>query len=206
MKLLKKHMISFCITILVVNVLFFCSCKDKEPCESLNSVRPKNFPEILIVPEIATDIHYSTPLNTKRVRDTYGVSFFIKQSFPSKDVSDFIAKHLKENGWYCLEYQLLNPRIIKSERIFDLDCIAPEHKGKPLRWDQDWIKESDGSTEVISAIFSYIDLPKKEVHLDKLFVILSFFGDESWIVPEVSKYKRFHPEEFDSASQRNPDL
>ena len=194
----KKLFAVLCLGILCLGVISFyvVSIREKSPNGKQTSIRPDDFPEILIVPKEATEVRYSTPSNTKRVHDTYAVYFYIKQSFPSKDISDFITEHLVNNEWCCLEYQLLNPGIPQSERVFDLDCIPPEHKGELLRWDQDWIKESDGSISVIRTLFSHIDTPKEKVHLDKLLVILSLFGDESWIVPAVMKYKQLHPEEF----------
>jgi len=178
-----------------------------------NPIRPKDFPEILIAPENATLIDHSTPSNSRRVPHTYDLSFFVNEPYPSDDTYKFIEKHLSLNGWQRLKYDLLNPHSPHPQpstlpQYLDPDgvnMLFPKRKQKGnyfLIWrKEDWVNKDD---EHIS-VFRYYsaNLATKEVHRDKIYVSMTFFGRESWIRAYILKYKKLHAEEFRGTNDPN---
>lgn len=170
-----------------------------------NPIRPKDFPEILIAPENAILLDHAAPSGSRSVPHTYGVHFVMDDPYPSDYTYKFIENHLSSNGWQRLNYDLLNPyspapQVCTVPERLDpetVNMLFPKRKQKgnyPCTWrKEDWVKDN----EHISVILCYAaDLATREVHRDKIYVNMTFFGRESWIRPHILKYKELHPKEF----------
>jgi hypothetical protein len=169
-----------------------------------NPIRPKDFPEILVVPESAEAVDYFS--GRGKVKGVYGVSFVAKDPYPSEDTCNLIEKRLISNGWQRLNYRLLGPRTPRFEpgpippRLdsASVDFVIPKEKQKgvlalKLR-EEDWVNRDE---ELISVFLSYsADLATKDVDRDEVFVDLTFFERESWVRPYILRYRELHPEEF----------
>ena len=179
----------------------------KEKVYKRHPIRPVDFPEILIAPEWAVSLNHSTPSNTRRVPDTYGLNFIVHDPFPSEDTRNFIKEHLSSKGWLRLNYHLQNPQVPLS--LGPLGLKWPKRKGEnkewPIYWMEDWLSKDDESIKVICA---YGRLNKNEpnsfeLDLNILNVNFAYFGRESWMSGVISKYKELHPEEFDESNDAN---
>jgi len=156
---------------------------------TIHSIRPKDFPEILIVPEQAERVDYSSPSNTHRAPHTYRLSFVKKDPYPSENTLNFIREHLQSNGWQRLKYDLLNPHSPLWQAPFvpeyldpnTVDILFPKRKQKgnyPVLWrKEDWIKDDEN---INVALYYSSDLTTKKVNRDRLYVNLSSFGRKSW--------------------------
>lgn len=174
-----------------------------------NPIRPRDFPEILIAPEGAVLIDHSTPANTRRAPDTYSFRFTVYDPYPSDKTYKFIEEHLSSNSWQRLSYEILYPSQLRvlpraipghlNPDTVDLMLPKKKQKGKwPLTWRrEDWVNKDN---ELVTVVLKYCaDLATKEVHRDKVYVSLDFFGRESWIRSYILKYKELHPEEFEGS-------
>jgi len=167
-----------------------------------NPIRPQDFPEILIPPDGAVSIDYSSPSNSDLPPHTYSLSFQVHDPYPSDKTRNFIEEHLRSKGWKRLNYDLMNPHVPTEYPPILYDLLQATNSlekykkedDKYITWMEDWVNEQE---ESISVSVSCADPSKKMEHRNKPFVDLTFFGRESWIRPWISKYKELHPEEFD---------
>lgn len=221
---MKTHTKLFSVLLVFVGLLFLACAIwhliEKYNTYKPNPIRPKDFPEILVAPEAAVSLDYSTPLNSKRAPHTYSLSFIVYDRYPSEKTRNFVKEHLKLNGWQRLNYHLLNPEVpieYPNVLLYELyrdanasekeRCQAPKPTGGdwPLRWMENWLSKND---EHIDIIFEYVPLdgekhaPPTEENLDlnRLYVNMTFFGQDSWVHPHISRYKELHPEEFDEST------
>jgi len=148
-----------------------------------NPVRPKDFPDILIVPESAKEVDYSEP--SQIVPGVYSVSFVVNDPHPSESIRNFIEKHLKSKGWQRLKYHLMNPETPISLSPFGFHWSFSQI--------EDWLNEND---DHISIHYAYEKLDEEQFDLSKVQLIMTFFRRDSWIGTEISRYKELHPEEF----------
>ena len=199
----------FSFVILAIFLVSIWYMKKHRDAYTINPVRPKEFPEILIVSEDAQRIDYSSPADTRRAAHTYMVSYEVNDPYPSERTYDFITKRLTSNGWQRLRYDLLNPQSPLWQAPFvpeyldpnTVDILFPKRKQKgsyPVLWrKENWIKYDD---YIIVTLSYFADLSTKKVDRDRLHVGLEFFGRDSWIKPWILKYKQIHPEEFDEGT------
>lgn len=171
-------------------------------------IRPKDFPDILIAPENAVLIDHSTPSKSQCAPYTYNLCFAVKDSYPSEDTYRFIHDHLK--GWRRLKYQVLNPhhpypnpRTIPE--YLDSEIVNMLFDKRKQRWNypvvyrqQDWVSENDQHVSVM--LYYRADLATKKVHRDKVYVDLTLFERESWILLYIVRYRQVHPEEFQDSN------
>jgi len=153
-----------------------------------NPVRPDDFPTFLILPESAEDVDYQI----RREDGIYGVSFIINDPHPSEKTRDFVYKQLKSNGWQRLNHHLMNPEIPIHLAPFEFNWSFPQI--------EDWLNKDD---DHISIHYAYEKLSKEEFDFSKVQVIMTFFDRNSWVRPQVLRYKKFHPEEFDRSTVKN---
>ena len=157
-----------------------------------NLIRPKDFPEILIVPESVQKVDYRSSSTV----GAYSVTFIVHDPYPSEETQTFIKKHLKSHGWQRLNYHLLNPDVPAScTPLLRIKWPRPEgRKGdQPVRWMEDWL---NANNESISVDCTYALLNENELDLNRLDVHLTFFERNSWIHRYVLRYKELHPGEF----------
>jgi hypothetical protein len=169
-----------------------------------SAVRPKDFPEILVVPESGETVEYRS--GRGKVKGVYGVSFVVKEPYPSEDTCNFIEKRLISNGWQRLNYELQSPYSPRFKprpipRRLDpatLDSLIPKEKQKGVQAltlrQEEWVNKDEEHIDVF--LYYLADLATKEVRRDRLCVDLSLFERESWIRPYLLRYKELHPEEF----------
>jgi len=148
-----------------------------------NPIRPRDFPDILIVPESAKQVDYSEP--SRIVPGVYSVSFVVNDPHPSQNIRNFIGQHLESNGWQLLKYHLMNPEIPASLDPFRFKWTFPQIEG--------WLNENN---DHVSIDYVYKKLDEEQFDLSKVQVIMTFFRQDSWISTEISRYKELHPEEF----------
>ena len=159
-----------------------------------HSVRPDDFPEILIPPDNAEAIDYSAPSNSRRAPHTYELRFMVNESYPGENTHVLIENRLISHGWKKLKFNLLNPGYpARSDEWIDYAQMAGS-KIKYLELLQQWISNKD---ETIFLTMDYLQKKNHEKDLDKLYVDLSFLDGHSWVRPFITKYKELHPEEFD---------
>lgn len=183
--------------------------KHRDSC-TINPVRPNDFPEILIVPENAQRIDYSSPKEPQRVSHIYRVSYEVDDSYPSEVTYAFIKDRLITNGWRRLEYDLMNPHqprfpVPLLPQYVDAN-IAKSYLPKDRKRNvfalenrrEDWVNSDD---EVVTVVFwYYADLTTGKICHGKVNVNLSYFGRKSWLASWVARYKKLHPEEFNEGS------
>lgn len=174
-----------------------------------NPIRPEDFPEILIAPAKARLVDHATP-DSGCVPHVYFLCFVIDDPYPSDDTYDFLDKHLSSNGWRRLKYQVLYPHVPppappRVPEFLDpeiVNFLSPKTSQKGMRpcmyRKEDWI----GKNEELIRVFMYYsaDLATKQVHRDRVYVNLNFFGRESWIYRDILRYKQLHPEEFEKSN------
>ena len=168
-----------------------------KPC----SVRPDDFPSILVAPENAEWLDHSTPEISKCAPYTYGINYIIHDPYPSEKTRQFINNHLKSNGWQRLKYHLMNPKsfLAKDPKLLGIGTSEPnlvpleeQASNWPYyKWMEDWINK-DG--EIVMVSISY---GSKQLNLATPFINMSLFKKESWITHWVFRYKKLHPDEFE---------
>ena len=162
-----------------------------------NPIRPEDFPAILIHPQNAYDLDFSTPSNDRIAKCSYGLNFFVDEPYPSETVRNFFNNHLTSKGWKKLKYSLLNPNdpIYTNPLLPNLRTILPDGtEGKwPLHCIEDWISDEE---EHISIIFYYGPDHEGKLYLNRVYVDATLFEQRSWINPYIKRYKQLHPEEF----------
>jgi len=186
----------FFVAILTSAILF---CINLIPREYVrNPIRPEDFPAILIHPQNAYDLDFSTPSNDRTVKHSYGLSFIVDEPYPSEGVRDFFNNHLTSNGWQKLKYSLLNPNIpiYKNPLLPNLKTTLPNGtEGKwPLHCVEDWISDEE---EHISIIFDYGPDQEGKPDLSRVYVNTALFKQRSWVNPYIKRYKQLHPDEFE---------
>jgi len=203
-KLLVILSISIALCCLVVIRLYSTT---KEKVYKRHPIRPVDFPEILIAPEWAVSLNHSTPSNTQRMPNTYGLTFIVHTPFPSEDTRNFIKEHLSSKGWHRLNFHLLNPQVPIS--LGPLGLEWPKRKGEkkewPIYWMEDWLSKNE---ESISVNCAYGRLNKNEpnlfeLDLNILNVTLTYHERNSWVRSDIARYKQLHPEEFDESNDAN---
>ena len=158
-----------------------------------NPVRPEEFPAMLVPPDGAESVDYWVLSKEERTHDTYGLSFFVRDSYPGQETQDFIKEVLEGAGCRKLEFD------------FICECVRPEWAfcngpGEPYyRLAEDWLNASE---ETIYVIFEYVTPPGKDhIDTDILCVQLMYATrntrDQQWLL----SYKREHPEEFRTGSR-----
>lgn len=177
---------------------------------TINPVRPKDFPVILIVPEHAQRIDYSSPRDTRRAAHTYAVSYEVNDPYPSEGTYTFVMERLTLNGWRRLEYDLMNPHqprfpVPLLPQYVDANIAKsylPKDQKKNLfaleNRREDWVNSND---EVITVVLWYYgDLVTGRIYREKVNVNISYFDCKSWIGPYILRYKKVHAEEFNEVT------
>lgn len=204
-----KNHIKLLLILLVVALVFlgfFWQLRIRQKPYEPNPVRPKDFPEILIVPESAERIDY----HSNKTHGIYGLSFVVQDPYPSKNTRHFIEERLSSKGWTRLDYHLLNPDVpakYPNPLLYDMHKDSNSlyeydmQESMPYSWIEDWLNKN---YETVSVICGYIPPEEAKGELNKLGVNLTFHSSESWTRDWISKYKELHPEEFENLS-RNPE-
>lgn len=181
-------------------------------------IRPKDFPDILIAPKNAVLIDHATPSKSQCAPYIYHLCFVVEDPYPSEETHSFIEEHLRSHGWQRLKYHLLNPDVPASRtpmlgiewpqtvpesldpESVDMLLAKGEQKGDyPVRYImEDWVSENDQHVGVM--LYYRADLATKKVHRDKVYVNLTLFERESWILPYIVSYRQLHPEEFQDSN------
>ena len=190
----------FFFTILIATVMF---CIKLIPRKYIrNPIRPEDFPAILIHPQNAYDLDFSSPSNSRSVKYTYGLSFSVNEPYPSETVRNFFNNHLTSNGWQKLEYSLLNPNtpVYTNPLLPNLKTTLPDGtEGKwPLHCIEDWISDEE---EHISIIFDHGPDQEGKPDLSRVYVNTTLFKQRSWVNPYIKRYKQLHPEEFEQKTK-----
>jgi len=197
--------------IIVVSLVAIWYVRKHRDAYTINSVRPKEFPEILIVPEDAQRTDYSSPADTRRAAHTYRVSYEVNDPYPSARTYAFITDRLTSNGWRRLEYDLVSPHQPRFQvpllpKYVDANVAKsylPNDQGRNIfvleNRSEDWINSNNDEVITVN-LWYYAELTTGKVYHDKVNVNLSYFGRESWLVSCVSRYKKLHPEEFNESA------
>lgn len=175
-----------------------------------NPIRPEDFPEILVAPEGAVSLDYSTPSNSKRAPHTYRLIFIIHDPYPSQSTWHFIKEHLRSNGWKHLKYHLLNPdvpaeypNVLLYSLYKDTNKLDEYKKDKPgwlLTGMEDWLNKND---ENISFFWQYKRLNKQVFDPNRLCINMTLYERGSWVYPRIVRYKELHPEEFGKSNSQS---
>lgn len=159
------------------------------------TVRPDDFPDILIAPEGAELVNFLSPSNSGTVKGSYHLWFLIKDPYPAEDTRKFIEKHLSSKCWKSLNYSLLNPHLPMHGEWVQYTENGEEVEIK--EWMQDWLNTKG---ESIKVILQYRSLSGNEQEPDSLCVSLLFAESNARQRPWVLKYKELHPEEFEESN------
>lgn len=156
------------------------------------TVRPNDFPNILIAPEGAESVAFLSPSNSDIIKGSYHLLFLIKDPYPAEKTRKFIKKHLSSKCWKPLNYSLLNPHLQMHGEWVQYTENGEEVEIK--EWMQDWLNAKGDSIKVI---LQYRLLTGNEQEPDSLCVSLLFAESNARQRPWVLKYKELHPEEFE---------
>jgi len=179
--------------VLVFFGLFSFGCS-KKPV--LNSVRPEDCPDVLIVPEDAFSINYSTPSNSRCAPNTYHLGFMLREQYPAENIRNFFEKHLKSHGWRKLKYRLMGPELKAGNWTVD---SLPDSTTQTRNWEGGWVNDKD---DVILIFLEYSSRQTNENESNVLYVTFALYKKES-IKGFLSRYKHFHPEEFSGSNDAN---
>ncbi len=191
----RNHIIVILCILLLCLIMTFVYWRLKPALSGPSSERPDDFPDILIVPDNAERVEYSTPSNTRRAPHTYRVSYFVRDPYPSKNTRETLEEHFRKHGWWPLKYHLLNPTVPASvQPLLQNPWPMPKDGGNiPLFYTEDWVNEDN---EHLGVAWSYERVGERTIDPNVFHVYMSFFERDSWISSEVTKYKKIHPEEF----------
>lgn len=161
------------------------------PTYERNAVRPNDFPQVLIAPENAESVDYSSPSsNSRRAPDTYRISFAVKEPYPADNIRQFIQTNFISHGWRKLNFTILNPT---TKPLWTVDKIKTPGM-EVHQWQEEWVNDKD---ETIKVILDYSFPQDGEKDFNSLSIYLALFGKDSWKKHYISRYKELHPEEFE---------
>jgi len=191
----RDRIIVILCTLLLCLIATLAYWRPKAILSMSSSKRPDDFPDVLVVPDKAKRVEYSTPSNAARAPRTYRLSYFIRDPYRSKDTREALEEHFRGRGWWPLKYHLLNPTVSASVQPLTQDpWPMPKDGGDiPLYYTEDWV---NAANEHLSVAWGYERVGERTVDPNVLYVYMSFFAQDSWISSEIAKYKRIHPEEF----------
>ncbi len=182
---------SIAVVVCLCLLLFAWYLMTKRDVYDTITVRPDDFPDILITPEGAESVTFLSPSNSDIVKGNYHLWFLIKDSYPAEQTRKFIEKHLSSKCWQPLNYSLLNPHLPMHVEWVQYTESGEEAEIK--EWMQDWLGTKG---ESIKVILQYRSIPGNEQEPDSLWVSLLFAESNERQRLWVMKYKDLHPEEF----------
>jgi hypothetical protein len=153
------------------------------------TVRPPNFPDVLVAPDNAYDVLYSSPSGSSALAGTYYMSFRIREPFPGTESRAGIEEHLRSQGWRKLMFDLLNPQFLHTDSWNPQADETGKMVGKFMI--QDWLNQKGESIRVIHAYG--LDL---QSNLDHLYVTIFFYEQYAWPREFIELYRQHHPTEF----------
>jgi hypothetical protein len=191
----KRTGFVFGIAVLGITLLVVRSCYiQRAQSQGGSHIRPEDFPECLIPPTNTLEVRYHTPSNTKIIKGAVSIKFKIDELYPGKRTRKFIEDTLKRHGWFKLKHILFNPELPVNQEWQIRTITEPSSKYHELP--ECWMNKKD---EIIHVVLIYEFLENGEPDLNTLYVSEILFGTDTWQHPFAVKYKKLHPEEFESS-------
>ena len=193
----KRARFFLVVAVLGITLLVVRSCYIRQSQSQMGShIRPKDFPECLIPPQNALEVKYHTPSNSRIIKGAVSMEFKIDNPFPGEHTRKFIEDTLKRYGWFKLKHILFNPELPVNQewRIIEM---RKEPRLKFHELAECWMNKKD---EIINVVLIYDFLENDEPDLNTLYVTEGFAAEgDTWKHPFAVKYRKLHPEEFESS-------
>ncbi len=162
------------------------------------TVRPPNFPDVLVAPDNADEVLYSAPSGSSALAGVYYMSFRIREPFPGTESRAGIEEHLRSQGWRKLMFDLLNPQFLQTDSWSPVADATGKVVAKSMG--QNWLNQKG---ESVCVIHDYGLAPQYDPHC--LHVTIFFYEQYSWPRKFIELYRQHHPTEFPVYEGGSPD-
>ncbi len=180
------------ISVCVIFVLVSYFERRHELIHRFSKQRPTDFPAVLLPPENALEIEYTSPSTSRfNGKGIYVLRYRLNQPHPADEFQAWINESLSSQGWVRPKHSLLNPQYRTSSKWYVKETTTPGRDFLVLH--TEWINPK---REVIDVLILYRYPAEGPKDLDTLYVNQTLFDDTSWIKKSVNRYLDLYPEEF----------
>jgi len=152
----KSILFATFVALLIFSCFIWLYYHDEQDCVVLSTrghvistTRPEDFPEVLIVPEKALNVKYTSILNPETKIKRCQVTFGIEEPYPAENIRTFIEEHLQSLGWSRLKYKI-SPS--GHHRSFEPRWTTRKIEGVTQeidRWQDEWVNDKYGHITII---------------------------------------------------------